>query len=174
MRLTHKLATVAAAAASTVLLAGPASAAVNFDPATGTGFVGKGDVQLAFGWNNPQLQTNASGVTFSYSATDTYEAVCTWTTLQGPKGTKTHNVDHKRTAGLNSVVAYDARVRSQITGFKLNGFGATVESGEVPVENGPCVGSEGHDGTWTAVTLIDSTSDLSVNYGGIAVPLQYT
>ena len=36
-----------------------ASASVTFNPATGTGFVGKGDVQLAYGWNNKQLQDNA-------------------------------------------------------------------------------------------------------------------
>lgn len=41
-----------------------ALAAVTFDASTGTGFVGKGDVQLAFGWNNKQLQANAAGVTF--------------------------------------------------------------------------------------------------------------
>src|SRR3990170_2451923 len=31
---------------------GTALAAVIFDPVTGEGFVGKGDVQLVFGWNN--------------------------------------------------------------------------------------------------------------------------
>jgi hypothetical protein len=36
-----------------LLLVLPAAASVNLDPATGTGFVGKGDVQSAFGWNNP-------------------------------------------------------------------------------------------------------------------------
>ena len=41
------LAAIAALAVSTAALA-----TVTFDPATGIGFVGKGDVQLAFGWNN--------------------------------------------------------------------------------------------------------------------------
>ncbi len=41
-----------------------AFAAVTFDPATGTGFVGKGDVQLIYGWNNKQLQDNAANVQF--------------------------------------------------------------------------------------------------------------
>jgi Spy/CpxP family protein refolding chaperone len=31
-------------------------AAVTFNPSTGIGFVGKGDVQNAFGWNNADLQ----------------------------------------------------------------------------------------------------------------------
>jgi hypothetical protein len=33
---------------------------VTFNETNGTGFVGKGDVQVAFGWNNKQLQTNAT------------------------------------------------------------------------------------------------------------------
>ena len=43
-----------------------ASAGVQYDAATGKGFVGKGDVQTAFGWNNGDLQKNAAGVTFKY------------------------------------------------------------------------------------------------------------
>jgi hypothetical protein len=42
------------------MLATAALAAVTFDVNTGFGFVGKGDVQLAFGWNNKALQTNAT------------------------------------------------------------------------------------------------------------------
>ena len=50
-------------AAFALMLTGVA-AAVTFDPATGTGFVGKGDVQLVYGWNNQALQTNALNVQF--------------------------------------------------------------------------------------------------------------
>jgi len=39
------------------------SISVSYFPETG-GFVGKGDVQTALGWNNAQLQTNASAVKF--------------------------------------------------------------------------------------------------------------
>jgi hypothetical protein len=56
-----------AVTAATLLLAPAASAAVNFNETTGTGFVGKGDVQVAFGWNNKQLQTNAGTVKFSFT-----------------------------------------------------------------------------------------------------------
>jgi hypothetical protein len=164
---------VAAAGAAAVLaVAGPATAAVTFDSATGKGFVGKGDVQLAFSWNNAQLQKNASGVTFSYNATDSYEAVCTFTTGEGTKGEKTHNVDHKRSTVVASTIAYDPRVRNQITGFNLNGFGVTTSTGAVPVVDGPCMGNEGHDGTWSSVTLVGSSGGLYVNYGGASVLLQ--
>ena len=44
-----------------------ASADVTYNPATGVGFVGKGNVQTAFGWNNAALQKNAEAVMFKYS-----------------------------------------------------------------------------------------------------------
>lgn len=43
--------------------AGVVLATITFNPPPGdcTGFVGKGDVQTACGWNNAQLQANAGG-----------------------------------------------------------------------------------------------------------------
>ena len=58
-----------------LLAAGPATAAVTFDPtcpyepSNGTGacgFVGKGDVQSALGYNNPQVQKRADTLVFTY------------------------------------------------------------------------------------------------------------
>ena len=43
--------------------AGPASA--DTMDAAGQGFVGKGEVQSAFGWNNAKMQANQNGVTFT-------------------------------------------------------------------------------------------------------------
>jgi hypothetical protein len=150
-----------------------AIAAVTFDPATGTGFVGKGDVQLAYGWNNAALQRNASGVTFSYNATDNYEAVCTFVTGEGTRGEKTHNVGHNKSTVVASTITYDARVRNQITGFTLNGLGTTTTTGgSAPVVGEACMGNPGHDGEWSAVTLTDSSGGLYVNFGGVAVLLQ--
>lgn len=159
--------------AASLALAAPASAAVTFDSATGTGFVGKGDVQTAFGWNNPALQSKAKDLSFTYSTTDTYEAVCSWTTGEGTRGEKTHNVDHKKKTALSSTVAYDARVKNQITGFILSGSGATTTTGgEVPLIDGPCMGNPGHDGTWTSVDLTGSTGGLYLVHAGTAVLLQ--
>lgn len=157
------------AAAALLASTSYAFAAVTFDPTTGTGFVGKGEVQIAFGWNNQQLQKNASGVTFSFNTTDTYDATCTWTTGEGTRGQRTHNVDHTRTTAVSGVVAYDARVRNQITGFNLTGFGATTTTGAVPVVGGPCPGNAGTDGVWTEVVLTGSTGGLYFNYGGASV-----
>jgi hypothetical protein len=166
MRFIHKFATVAAAAAATVLLAGPASAAVTFDPATGTGFVGKGDVQLAFSWNNADLQSNAKSVAFSYEVTDTYEAVCTFST-----GKKVHHIDHKVKSVVASTVAYDLRGKNQITGFTLTGLTGTTSDDEAPVVTGPCMGNEGHEGTWTAVEKTGSVGGLSATFATTTVLL---
>ena len=47
-----------AAIATPLAFASAANAAVTID-ATGKGFVGKGDVQTALGYNNTQMQANA-------------------------------------------------------------------------------------------------------------------
>jgi hypothetical protein len=142
---------------------------VSLDPASGIGFVGKGDVQTAFGWNNKQLQTNAGGVTFAYIAEEEYSAVCEWTTGEGTKGEQTHDVAHSRSTSVAAQVGYDARVKSQITGFILNGYGAVSEDGAVPVVGGPCPGNPGTDGVWVSVELLSSSGGLYANYGGQGV-----
>ncbi|MBD0843232.1 MULTISPECIES: hypothetical protein [unclassified Streptomyces] len=109
-----------------------------------------------------------------YDTTTTYSAVCQWVTGEGKKGERIHLVTHKRTAGVNSVVSYDARERNQITGFTLHGFGATTTTGTVPVEGGACVGNEdgvNHNGTWVSVVPESTTGGLSVAHGGSSVPL---
>jgi hypothetical protein len=68
-------ATVALALCATVGIT--CYAAVTIDLLTGEGFVGKGDVQLAFNWNNKQLQDNADGVSFSVESTVATEV--SWT-----------------------------------------------------------------------------------------------
>jgi hypothetical protein len=158
-----------AAAAAFAVVSTAAFATVTFDPATGTGFVGKGDVQLALGWNNAQLQGNAKGATFSYNTSTDYSAVCTWTTGEGTRGEKTHDVTHNTTTSVTDSVGYNARVHAQIDGFNLTGFGATTSTGDVPVVGGPCPGNAGTDGTWSSVTAGATTGGLYVNYGGNSV-----
>jgi hypothetical protein len=152
------------------LLATPAFAAVTFDPDTGKGFVGKGDVQLAFTWNNKQLQDYALGVSFSFDTTDSYSAVCTWTTAEGKPGEQTHNVSHKFSSAVLSAVDADPRQtkgQKQFTGFILSGFGPTSETGSAPVVGGPCMGNQGHGGVWSSVTSTGSTGGLWVHHNGL-------
>ena len=152
-------------ACGTVLVT--AYAAVTFDPATGIGFVGKGDLQTPWGWNDAKLQNEAPGVSFYYhsSATSLYSAVCTWTTGEGKKGEKVHNVSHNKEVVnvVSSSVLCDLRKNgnNKVTGFNLMGCTAqssTVETNVAPVVGAPCMGNEGHGGVWTEVTLISSTS----------------
>jgi hypothetical protein len=146
-----------------------ALAEVVFDPATGMGFVGKGDVQEALGWNDAALQASAGGVTFTYGYTGIYQAVCTFTTGEGTRGEKTHNVPHSEEVDVSSAVIVSLRrnPQSKVTGFDLTGYGdGFSESGDVPVVGGPCPGNPGHEGVWTSVTLLPgSEGGLFVNYG---------
>ncbi|TWI12076.1 hypothetical protein [Aerolutibacter ruishenii] len=146
-----------------------ALAAVVFDVNTGVGSVGKGDVQEAFGWNDAALQASAGGVTFTYGFTAVYAAVCTWTTGEGTRGEKTHNVAHSQEMDVSSAinVALRRNPQSKVTGFSLTGYGDSFsESGTVPVVGGPCPGNQGHGGVWSSVTLLaGSEGGLYVNYG---------
>lgn len=154
-----------------VLLTVTSFASVTFDATTGLGFVGKGDVQLAFGWNNAALQNNAAGVTFSYDAVDTYEVTVEWTTGEGTRGQKTHVITVNRQVSVSASVLSAARTHKQVDGFNLLGLGTETSSGTVPV-----VGANFNDGNdvkpITAVTLLSSTGGgLSVSYGGVKVTL---
>ena len=132
----------------------------------GTGWVGKGDVQLAFGWNNAAAQKYAKDVTFSFEQSSSYEAVCVWVT-EGKKESTTHTRTHKRKVSVASTITYDVRKTGQYTGYILTGFGETTGEGdEVPVVGGPCPGNQGNEGVWESV--IETSSSL----GGLFVTFQ--
>ena len=166
---------VVAAITGVAVFATAAFAAVTFDPATGLGFVGKGDVQLAFTWNNAQLQQNAGGVDFLYMSEDRYDVECEWTTVTGGPNSRTiyHDVTIPRKVKVNDNIAYDTRKNSQnqITGFNLTGFDSQSSTGSVPQINDSCPGN--NPGTVTSVELVGSTpGGLYVTYGGDSVLLQ--
>ena len=153
-----------------LVAAGAVYAAVTFDTSTGKGFAGKGDVQLAFGWNNAQLQKNASGVTFSYNSTDTYDVTIEFDSgnPDNPRSIQHHTVTQNKSTTVNSSVAYDPRVKNQITGFNLKGFGATTVTGDqIPQVGDSC--SNGFNCVVTDVQLASSSGGLYANYGGSSV-----
>lgn len=105
----------------------------------GKGFVGKGDVQSIFGWNNAGLQENAPRVVFRLSTTGTATWVCA-----GYNGANKYTT-MKKSSEANKVtgnVAYTARKNSQaqVTGFILSGrdvnttLGSTI--GDCPPAKG--------------------------------------
>lgn len=144
-----------------VLAAASVSAAVSFDAASGTRFVGKGDVQLALGLNNKQVQT--ASLSFTYSSTETADVTCEWDTVTGGKFSKTihHVVVNQKEAVVNRAVAYDARIKNQITGYNLTGFSSYTNSGSIPQVGGAC--PNGGDGLVTAVVSTGSIGGLFVN-----------
>lgn len=184
------------AAAVALAVSSAAVAAVSFNPSTGTGFIGKGDVQLAFGWNNAQLQRNAASVTFTYATTATYNVTCEWNTYtNGNKNKEVKVVPHKEVEGLSVVsqalFAKDLRTNKNgdVTGFNLLGYsGSAPGAGTVPTVGdgvycnangmGPLANpnTDSHDGSVvTAVELVEGSeaAGLFANFGEVSVELPY-
>lgn len=145
---------------------GSALAAVTFDPATGTGFVGKGDVQLIYGWNNKALQDNAGALQFRASSEVVTERswVCTNTNNEN-----TQERDRTTTTSTQGVVSSIARERNQITGFNLTGYSGTPT--ESSSTEGPPVNSC-PSGPWTLTSpagdpeVVSSESHVQVSTDG--------
>jgi len=151
MKIRSLLPVAALVAVTPFLISAPASAAVTFDAGTGVGFVGKGDVQLALGLNNAQIQNTP--VAFSYSSTSV--ASTTWTCDRdaGPQTQERANTTTTTTQGVVSTVA---RVKNQITGYNLTGFSAG--SSVVTEHEGPAIGS--CPTGWTAIDLVEGEPEV--------------
>jgi hypothetical protein len=78
-----------------MLVASSAFATVTFDPTCSLtqsnsqgkcGFVGKGDLQIPWGWNNQTAQTeiSAGNVKFDYVQSARYDVTCEWDTVNRP------------------------------------------------------------------------------------------
>ncbi len=155
MRKVKKLyAAIALALAAMLVASTAAMAAVSFDPVTGTGFVGKGDVQLIYGWNNQQLQTNAGSVKFRATTTSTANWTCSRPAPTPRDPDREITQERASTTTTQGVVTKIARERNQITGFILNGYSGT------PVEttDGPAVGTCPSDPTGASQFTFDEGS----------------
>jgi hypothetical protein len=136
-------------------------AIVTFDAGTGAGFVGKGDVQLIYGWNNKALQDNAASVRFRASSSTITETTWTCDRDGGPQTQERANTTTTTTEGLVSSIA---RERNQITGFILSGYNGT-----------PVITTE-HDGPavsscptgWSPIDLVVG-EPVPVEGGGLQV-----
>ena len=153
------------------------SAAVSFDPTTGTGFVGKGDVQDAFGWNNAGLQANASSVTFTFESDARYAQSC-----MKDNARQTIYKDFTKSVEVDAVVNVESRKNSQgmVTGFQLLGFGFDESSAGIPTDlcnpgnADPSGWVVDPSGLYPDVTQIGGSSagGLFVNFNGSSVQLQ--
>lgn len=141
------------------------AAAATFDSSTGVGFVGKGDIQSLYGWNNQTLQAQADSVAFRYEA----EAVLSteWECTNPNTGNETVKTTTVTTTIRNGV-SNVTRVRNQVTGFILTGWRppyvnntvtapniapgtcpgtSTLTGGPTPTENSSSAGLFASDGT---------------------------
>ena len=106
--------------------AGTALATVGFDPANGTGYVAKEDIQAAFGWKEQTFQANARKLSFHS------ERLTSWTwdcLIDGQLTTLT--ADEQISQRVDSAVV-GTPVRKNtfaVTGFNLNGFSAAPAVG---------------------------------------------
>lgn len=86
----------------------------------GVGFVGKGDVQTIFDWNNAMLQENAALVRFRLLSAGSSTWTCTGVNPAGHTVTQTHSTESQSVAAAVNYVARK-NAANQITGFMLNG-----------------------------------------------------
>ena len=146
--------------------------ASTFDQNTGTGVVGKGEVQSVFRWNNFAAQQEANNVLFSYSSSRSYDVTIEFDTGNpvSPRGT-THLVvnQNQETPVTGSV---DARKNGQYSGWNLTGLGPTVSGDPLPSVGDACPNSVLATCHVTAVTLVSSTGGLFVTWRGNTVQLQ--
>jgi hypothetical protein len=138
----RKFAGTIAVAASVMVMAGAALGAVLFDPDTGTGFVGKGDVQLVYGWNNKALQDNAHLVDFRANSVSETSWTCTKPQPTPNDPDKVIVQERSRTTTTQGLIDEIARENSKgklgpITGFNLLGYAGDP----TVVTDGPAVGS---------------------------------
>jgi hypothetical protein len=129
----HSLLTTTALSAA--LMAAPAFADVDEN---GMGFIGKGDVQLAFDWNNAELQAHADDLLFSLGGGTRTDWNCIFTNPAGIVVTiPRYNVS---AGGLLDVEARRSPV-GQVTGFFAFGFaeGSADDEGH-PLGSCPGIG----------------------------------
>jgi hypothetical protein len=162
----RKTKVLAGMTAGLMLLGTAAFGAITFDPATGEGFVGKGDVQEAFGWNNRQLQTNADDVRFQVVSEFVTEVswVCT-----NSNNENTQERERTTATSVQGLLDTTARERNQVTGFYLEGYGESEEGGTET--EGPQLNSC-PSGPWTLTTpagepeVVSDSSAFQVSIDG--------
>ncbi len=148
------------------LVASTAFAAVDFDPATGTGFVGKGDIQELYGWNNKQLNQNADDVKFRVVSETVTEVSWECTNDNNDKVQERERTTTTESTKVASHIERDNK--KQITGFILDGYGATQSSDSTT--DGPAVNSC-PSGPWSLTSpagdpeVVSSTGEVQVSKG---------
>jgi hypothetical protein len=105
--------------AACLALSTAAHADVVYDE-NGVGFVGKGDLQSLYDWNNSMLQENAASVQFRLLSSGSASWTCSGVNPAGKPVTQSHSIE---SVAVESGVSFSARKNQsgQVTGFVLNG-----------------------------------------------------
>jgi hypothetical protein len=143
-------------AVAVLFAAAPMFGEVIFNESSGVGFVGKGDVQQLFIWNNKTLQDRAGDVEFYYQELATFDVPC-----KKELEKKVMRNTYARAAAINSAVTADPRQKNQFTGFNLNGY----DGDSVSVFDTNCPGGWEADGDPVEVGSDDDGAALWVRYG---------
>jgi hypothetical protein len=151
------------------------SAAVIFDATSGTGFVGKGDVQLAFGWNNKDTSANQANVSFNVFKTETIvrEWDCVRTMNNGDIRTIERNNSTKTLSrGVVSNLVRDNKTKN-VTGYQLTQYGSdtVINEADRGVETSSCVWPSAVAGDVRSETFTEA--NLFVTHNGTSVRLAY-
>jgi hypothetical protein len=141
-------------------------ATITFDAESGTGFVGKGDVQYTLNLNNAQLQQVADSVQIRAAITTVTEVAWECTNDLNEHVQPRARTTTTETQGL---VTTTGRLKTQITGFNLNGYSEAPTSSSTT--DGPMLNSC-PSGPWSLTTpagepvVISTTGGLQVSATG--------
>jgi len=157
-----------AAGAGLALVSTAALASVTLDVTDGslTGFIGKGDVQSAFHFNNKQMQDTKDTVKFVFSDTLHVTFSCTFQTTH-----TTHTHDWDRSGDLSMKWVGNPRLNptGSGTGWLVSGdlhlTGNLASLTDFPVEGQPCPLGNGtvDEGS---INVVESGATLTATIGG--------
>jgi hypothetical protein len=142
---------------------------------TGEGFVGKGDVQTAFDWNNAELQEYAQNLVFTYDTLEVLEQDCSAKDSSTTPPTFIAIGQRTKTTSLSAEVLISLRTKTQVTGFNLVGITEAVDSvGRWVGPNGETSGNacpDGYTPHGEARVVTSSATTLTVWYYDTGVVL---
>jgi hypothetical protein len=157
-----------AAGAGVALVSTVALASVTLDVNDGalTGFIGKGDIQSAFHYNNKQMQDQVNNVKFTFGDSLHVTFSCTFETTH-----TTHTHDWDRSGDLSVTWIGNPRLNptGSGTGWLVSGTlhltGNLASLTEFPVEGQPCPIGNGTVDVGS-INVIESGAALTATIGG--------
>jgi hypothetical protein len=194
-----KMKSILLGVAAAVGFASAAQASFTFDPSTGAGFSGKGDVQVVLNLNNAALQNQAAGLSFRYHQSSSYDVTKTWEVeVQEWTGeyetvcangeitckkmvtrkvyetvTEYKSINQNAVSNVNAGVEYDAKTKKQVVGFNLRGFGSIVVTGDPIPQVGDSCANGGPDSNCHVSSVVASPDNQpgTVKVNGVVLPV---